>query len=340
MWQVIGHSLAVDFLQRCIWSNRIGHAFLFIGQSQVGKRTLAINLAQALNCLAEDESRPCGQCSACRRIAAGNFADFQIIDLLIEGKGKEGRRKKEIGIEQVRDLQRAAVLQPYEGRYKVFIINNAESLSTEAANALLKTLEEPPEHAVLILLTIDDKLLLPTVVSRCQRVDLRPVAQAVVEEALVTKWGAPIEKARLLSRLCQGRIGWAVAALANSNVLEKRTSAIDQITEVMAADRFTRLEHAARLANQFGKDRQIVKEELELWQSWWRDLMLVKAGCSELLVNHDRSDEIERQAARYSLGEIKEVIDFLRLAWEQLDQNANPRLALEVFMLRLPNGRN
>ncbi|TET38214.1 MAG: AAA family ATPase, partial [Dehalococcoidia bacterium] len=168
MWQVIGHEKAVALLERSMKGGKLSHAYLFVGPPHVGKMTLAMNLAQALNCRGEE--RPCGECPQCRRIARGVHADVQVI-------GLEGRM--EIGIDQIREMQHAASLKPFEGRNRVFIIDGADHLSHEAANCLLKTLEEPPPNDQLILLAANERLLLPTVLSRCQKLELGPLPAPV-----------------------------------------------------------------------------------------------------------------------------------------------------------------
>ena len=169
MWQLTGHSRAIGLLRQSLGSGRLSHAYLFVGPAHVGKFTLALNLAQAVNCDGGDP--PCQECVPCRRIAAAKHADIHIVDLL-------SVEKKEIGIRQVADMQTAAHLPPFEGRHKVFIFDRAELLSHEAANSLLKTLEEPPPNVLIILLTARESALLPTIASRCQRVELRPLPTA------------------------------------------------------------------------------------------------------------------------------------------------------------------
>src|SRR4030042_2469284 len=204
MWRVIGHPRAVELLDNSLKRERLSHAYLFVGPAHVGKMTLAVSLAQALNCEAEDP--PCGECQACRRIEAGKHADVQVIGLTYD-RNAAGRLRTEISIDQIRELQHTASLPPYEGRKKVFIIDGAECLNMEAANCLLKTLEEPPSYVLLILLAVNDRVLLPTIVSRCQRIELGPLSCDLVERTLIEREGIAPEKARVLARLCGGGIG-------------------------------------------------------------------------------------------------------------------------------------
>ena len=293
----------------------------------MGKMTLALNVAQVLNC--EAEEGPCTECVSCRRIAASIHPDVQVI-------GLGSAEKAEIGIDRIREAQHAACLPPYEGKHKVFIIDRAELLSSEAANCLLKTLEEPSPKVLFILLTSRERLLLPTIISRCQRVELRPLAITMVKEMLSQRYKVDSQKAELLARLSGGCAGWALMALEDEQLLQERSQRLTRLLELDSPDQEQHLSYAAELAAQFGKDREQVKETLSLWLNWWHDLLLVKGGGDEFITNIDRKSMLSRQAKDYSLEQIKDFICNLQTVGMQLSQNANPRLALEVLMLNMP----
>jgi DNA polymerase-3 subunit delta' len=327
MWQVIGQTKPIALLQRSLERGDLSHAYLFVGPPHVGKMTLALNLAQALNC--EAEEIPCTECSSCCRIAADIHSDVQVI-------GLSSAEKTEVGIGQIKEIQRAASLPPYEGKCKVFIIDRAELLSGEAANCLLKTLEEPSPQVLFILLTARETLLLPTIISRCQRVELSPLPVTMVKEILNQPYHVDIEKAELLARLSGGCIGWALMAAEDEQLLQERSRRLDELLELDSADHDQHLSYAAELAAQFSKSREQVEGTLSLWLNWWHDLLLVKGGCSEFVTNIDRESILVRQAKNYSLKQIKDFIYDLQTVGVQLSQNANPRLALEVLMLSMP----
>jgi len=330
VWQVIGQTRVVSLLQRSLEAGTLAHAYLLVGPPHVGKMTLALNLAQALNCTAGE--RPCGECASCRKIAAANHADVQVIGLL---QNEDAAEAKLISTDQIEQVQHSASLPPFEGEYKVFIIDGAELLSTEAANRLLKTLEEPVGRVVFILLTTNDSLLLATVVSRCQRLELTPLAAAGVEAALTSR-GIEPQRARLLARLCHGCPGWALAAASDDGLLEQREEALDRLLGVITAGNEERFAYVARLAAQFSQNRGQVYQELDLWLDWWRDLLLVKTDCRDIITNVDRLARLVEMAGDYRLAQMRDFIQSLRTVGEQLRQNANPRLALEVLMLDIP----
>lgn len=321
-WQIIGHEWAAELLCRSIATRRNTHAYLFTGPPQVGKTRLALALAQSLNCEVPDS--PCGQCPACRRIIAGSHPDVQVV----VGTGA-GRKIK---IDQVRALQREAVLAPYEGRYRVYILRRVDRATTEAANSLLKILEEPPAHVVLILTAVHPEALPATVLSRCQCLHLRPVPAQVVEEALNARGLAPSD-AHLLSRLSGGRVGWAVDASEDDAVLNQRQQELDQLLEFMAASRVERLDAAWKAS----RDTQDLLRRIELWMVWWRDLLLVRAGNDAHVLNADRSDELRKLMKQTTLSEIWAMLQALQRTSEQLQANVNARLALEGLLLKLPH---
>jgi DNA polymerase-3 subunit delta' len=303
----------------------------------VGKMTLAVTLAQALNCRMPDS--PCGICSQCQRISAASHPDVQVVSLGSATTDEDARSRTEISIKQVRDdIQHWASLPPFEGSYRIFIIGEADLLSLEAANCLLKTLEEPQEKVLFLLLTSEPSRLPETVISRCQKLDLKPVAAGKIEAALL-KQGASAEKARLLSRLCHGRPGWALAAAADEALLERRTERIERLLDTIEGHVEMRFDYAGELASRFGQKRAEVQETLEEWLDFWRDMLLVKAVLSESVTNLDYAGRLQSLAMGFNINEIRAGIDAIALAAKRLRQNANPRLVLEVLMLDMPTAQ-
>ena len=322
MWQVVGHKWAVDLLKQTLARERVAHAYLLTGPPQIGKRSLALNFAQALNCLSDNEEKPCGQCLACNKIAHGNHPDVQIIE------GENGTLK----IDQMRIVRHEATLSPLEGQWKVYIIRQMEQATAEAANCLLKTLEEPPSNVILMLTASEAEALLPTIVSRCQVLNLRPLATETVQRSLRERWEVDAERAQLLARLSGGRLGWAVAASQNDAILARREKHLDEMIALMGQGRVERLEYAQQLS----RNPEAAPELLLLWLGWWRDLLLAASGSSVGIINIDREDTLRAQAQRYSLGQVRDFVEALRSAAWRLERNANTRLTLEVLMLSLP----
>ncbi len=334
MWQVVGQSRAVSLLQRGLAEGSLAHAYLLSGPRQVGKMTLALELARALNC--EAKEIPCGRCLACEKIASGKHADVQVIGLSQTGRDDGDRLHKEIGIDQIREMQKQVSLPPFEGRCKVFIIDGAEALSSEAANSLLKTLEEPVGRVLFLLLTLDGGLLPPTVVSRCQHLKLSLLPAAEIEAFLRGSLGAEVSKAKLLAHLAQGRIGWAINASRDESLLKERRETLAEALSLISADYEIRFRYAAELALEFGREPDRVKERLGLWLGLWRDLWLIKLGSESQMTNIDLRQELAGLAKRLDLREIKGFLTDLQQVGAQLKKNASPRLVFEVLLLKLP----
>ena len=281
-----------------------------------------MSLAQTLNCAEAD--RPCGMCPSCLKIAHNTHPDVQVI----VGQGAGGSIK----IEQVRALQRDAVLAPYEGHHRVLILRRADLASLEAANSLLKTLEEPPAHVVVVLTAVDVEALPPTVVSRCQRLDLRPLATQTIEKSLSAR-GVVAAQARLLARLSGGRIGWAFDAAADGATLRQRQQDLDQLIALLPAGRVERLDVAAKAS----RDLEVLLRQIGTWTGWWRDLLLLCNGQERDVVNIDRIEEMRSLAGLSTSPEVWAVLQVLQEAAAQLEANVNTRLVMERISLRLPH---
>jgi DNA polymerase-3 subunit delta' len=336
VWQIVGQSRAVSLLQRSLEHGAVAHAYLLVGPPHVGKMTLALDLARLVNC--QGDEPPCSSCDACQKISSGNHADVQVIGLNSAGNSND-KLRTEIVIDQIREIQHSSNLPPFEGRYKVFIIDGAELMSTEAANCLLKTLEEPSAGVIFILLTANESVLPATVVSRCQRLELRPLATAQAGVALGERWGVATPKAELLARLSHGCLGWAILAAGDDSLLEQRSQRLDRLLDITSADYEERFDYASQLVAWFSQSRSLVQEILDLWLDWWRDLLLVKLGCGDGITNMDRQAILLDLAQGYTMTEIRAFISSIQSAGEQLRQNANPRLVLEVLMLSIPERR-
>jgi len=319
---VIGHEWASDLLLSGLAKGRIPHATLIVGPQNIGKTTLAFSFSQALNCTG-GHSVPCGECVSCRKIANGNHPDVRILD-------SPGQSLK---IDEVRDLQRHLSLSPHEGRWRVAVLSDFERATVEAANALLKTLEEPPAQVALVLTATEAEVLLPTIVSRCQVLSLRPLSTAAVKEALISNWNAHPTRADLLAHLSNGRLGWAVRAHEDESLLARRDEHLDNLALLMSKGRVERLAYAADLS----RDSNLVKEVLTLWLGWWRDVLLLASGSQATITNLDRKAMLHQQAGQVTIRQAQRLVAQLRSTTRNLDQNVNVRLALEVLLLSLPS---
>jgi DNA polymerase-3 subunit delta' len=321
-WPVIGHEWAVAHLSRALAHGRMRHAYLITGPDQVGKTTLARAFAAALNCTGE--IAPCGQCRACTLIAKDAHPDVTLITA--ESGGNT------LKIDQVRALQQTLALRPFEARYRVAILRNFHQANPAAANALLKTLEEPAPGVVLLLTATSADLLLPTIVSRCQSLHLRPLSWQTVYQALVQRWGAAPELAQTLARLSGGRIGWAIRALADPSLLALRQEALATLTALLQSSRRERFALVERLP----QDKQTLTEILGIWQSFWRDVVLAATRSQAPITNYDCAGQITALALGAGAEGAERALLATNRTLDYLSRNANTRLALEVLTLDYP----
>ena len=332
MWNFIGNEKAVSLLKRSLEKGSTSHAYLLVGPEHVGKMTLALELAKALNCEAKD--RPCGVCPSCKKIAENKHADIQVIEMPKAAEGES--TKTRVSVEQVNEILHAVNLPPFEGKCKVFIFDGFENLSIAAANRMLKTLEEPVSNVVFFLLAENEKLVPVTIISRCQRLELFPISFEQEERVLVERWKVDPQKAKLLARLSAGRLGWAVAMSLDDSLLQQRNEWLDTWLEIIDSDLDTRFVFAAKTVDKFSQNRETVLQKLDMLRDWWRDVLLVKAGNSEAVTNVDREAELKEMSARYSLVKIRYFLRDVQAASEQLKKNINPQLVMEVLMLNMP----
>lgn len=325
-WPVFGHDWAVDQLRKSIAHGRVRHAYLITGASNIGKNTLAHAFAMALNCTAPDEAaRPCLQCRSCHLIMSGNHPDILY--------GEHDDSTGALRIDAIRAVMRGLSMKPFESRYRVAIFADFDAAQPRAQDALLKTLEEPSPSAILILQAASPEALLPTITSRSQIINLRPVTLPVIRDMLAEHYGAETDRAELLARLCGGRIGWAISAFEDPAVLEQRETALDLLERCIEANRAGRFDVAQNL----GKDKQALGPVLELWQTYWRDLLLLTSGAREVPpANSDRLVRLQQFAIRLSTDEVNAALKATRRLLNDLRYNINLRLALEVMFLDYP----
>ena len=317
---VYGHRLVANSLLQAVTSQQIPQALLITGPPKVGKTTMAQAFAMTINCLTDHP--PCGQCQSCRKIQGHNHPDVMLFDDTTES----------LKIEQVRELQRNLVLKPIESHYKLAIFSQFERATLPAANALLKTLEEPPRHAILILTAHQAINLLPTIVSRCQVIKLKPIPGPAIAQALRDKWGASSTQADLLSRLAAGRLGWAGQPPwpnrpcwpVGNNLWQTCLNSSAVITPF-----------GWLMQTPLPEDQKPCKTYSNLWLTWWRDLLLLKNGASKGVINIDQLDQLSLFARQLGLNQILNALDDTFEALKNLNYNVNIRLNFEVLLLRL-----
>jgi len=318
--EIIGQQRPVRLIQRAIANDHLPHAYLFVGPEGVGKRLTAITLAKALNC-EEGSDDCCDRCLSCKKIDDWNHPD-------VSGICPDGQF---IRIESIREFQRSLNYRPFEGKERVCIFDGADRMKAEGANALLKTLEEPPRDTLLVLLATERNLLLPTIVSRCQPVTFSPLPTEQMVEELTRR--LPIEKreARTVAALSQGSLGRALE-MVSQEIWEKRPEIIHGLIELSSEN----VQRAFAMAESLADLGETLALVFPIMISWYRDLIVWNENRQvDRLINQDFCEAIREGAARMSRWSTVRRIEAINETSKALSQNANRLLAMENLMLQL-----
>lgn len=324
--EIWGQEKGINVLKNALRSKRLAHAYLFVGPEGVGKRLIALNLAKTLNCSTPPNTEDCcDQCPSCQKINAHMHPDL----ILIEPAGEV------IKIGQLRDLQTSLRFRPWEGKARICLFEAAESMNDEAANAFLKTLEEPPVDTYFFLITSRPHMLLPTILSRCQWVKFQSLSKEVIVRILIEKHSFPQDKANFLATLGEGS---AARALTFSQRLEiaKRLEWL-RMLDTLPNKSFKEI---SAFCEEITRHEQI-DDLLELWKIWVRDLALYKIKAEKkenskiALINQDLEEQIAGAMEKYSWRDLNFLFARLLQGQKTIGQKVNPQLALENLMLQI-----
>lgn len=330
-WPIVGHKTIVSYLQQSLENEKVGHAYLFTGPRQIGKNTVAQYFVNSLICDGLNKGSgpvPCGQCEYCRQMANKMHPDFFYVSREINEK--TGKLKKNISIEQIRQLQNKLSLHSFLNSYKVAIIDQAESLSLEAANSLLKTLEEPSPKTVIILLASNLVVLPQTIASRCQVIKFLPVGSKEILEHLQTL-KVERKKAKAIAELAFGRPGMAISYTTEPENYDDFLEKVNQFILLLKSglsQRFKLISEMDELS-----DVNSLKESLVTWSKVLRDIFLIKYSAPNLVSNVKSFSELEKISAGYNFETLIKILGEINLTKRYLDANVNPKLALENLVL-------
>jgi len=325
-WKIVGHDWAVELLRNHVRRGQMRHAYLFSGPQGLGRRTLALEFAKAINCRQVDEQgNPCGSCSMCNK-----FDQMQQVDLSIVQAEEIGGTIK---VEQVRDLQHSLSLTPYEANYRVALLLRFQEANANAQNALLKILEEPPPRVVLLLTVDAVDNLLPTVASRCEVLRLRPMPINGLKRALSDNYEVDGDQAEQLAHFSGGRVGLALGMREDPLLLEQRDHWLAELKRLLHSDRCDRFAFAEGIY----RNRNKVRTCLQTWLTYWRDVMILTTGSDVPLVNIDHRTEIMKIAAEHDLRSAKQRVSDIDRTIQLMDTtNTNIRMLIEALLLDLP----
>lgn len=322
---ITGHEDIIRQMREAAGSGRINHAYLITGEEGMGKKTLAEAFAMALVCEHEDPGmRPCLSCSACRRAAAKSHPDIIYVT---------HEKPRIISVDDVRDqIVATADILPYEGGRKIYIIPDAEKMNASAQNAFLKTLEEPPDYVVLLLLAANPDPLLPTILSRCIRMPLRPVPDRLVDSYIREKLELPDYEAKVITAYAQGNIGKAVRAAREGAFADIRDQAV-ALAKGLGQMNVASLREAVR---RLKEEKDHTGDTLDIMLLFFRDVLYYKASADiDAIVFANEISAIRDMAKRMSYEGILSIYDAIEKCRIRIAANVNPELAIELLLLAI-----
>lgn len=321
--EIVGHKEIIKHLQNSITLGKVSHAYIVSGENGSGKSLLASAFAMTLQCQKKGAD-PCLECSSCKRALSQNHPDIIFVT---------SEKSNSIGIEDIRtQVIDDVAIKPYCSSYKVYIIRGAEKLTLQAQNALLKTIEEPPAYAVILLLTSNQDALLPTITSRCVKLSLRPVHESMVKDFLMETMHIPDYQASMDAVFSQGNIGKA-KKMAESNEFNYMT---EKALRILKKSKDLEWNELMDMLKELTQDKESVFEYLDLYIMWFRDVLLYKATKDvDGLVFKTQLNSIKERAKQSSYEGVEKILDAIGKAKERLQANVNFDLAMELLFMTI-----
>ena len=321
--EIVGHEQIKEHMQAAIRDKKPFHAYLFQGEEGVGKEALARTFAAGLQCQSESADKPCKECVSCRQMESGNQPDVIWVT----------REKASLGVDEIREqLCNTMDIKPFSSPYKIYLVPEAEKMTEAAQNALLKTIEEPPEYGIVILMTSNISALLPTIQSRCLTMEFRPLSTAVVESYVKEHCQVPDYQARASAAFAQGNLGKAMRYAKSEDFIERKDHIISLLRHVEQMD----LSEMLALIKDLGTRKDEVRDYIDLMVLWYRDVLLFKAtkDINQLLFQ-DEASYISREASHRSYEKIEEILQAFEKAKVRLRANVNFDITMELMLLAL-----
>lgn len=320
---IVGQEQLKEHLQNAIAMNKVSHAYIINGERNAGKEFIARVFAMALQC-EKKEAEPCGECHSCKQALSNNQPDIIYIS---------HEKPNTIGVEDIRaQINNDIVIKPYSSPRKIYIVNEGEKMTPQAQNALLKTLEEPPEYAVIVILTTNVEALLPTVLSRCVVLNMKPVSDALVKKYLMEQLGVPDYKANICVAFARGNIGKA-KLLASSEEFEKvKDEAISLVKNINDME----IHEIVKAIKKISEYKFDVNDYLDILMAWYRDVLFFKATKDvNSLVFKEEIQQIMRVSDRSTYEGIETIVNALQSAKKRLEANVNFDLTMELLLLAI-----
>lgn len=317
---IIGHEQIKEHLQNAITMNKVSHAYIFNGPDRSGKMALAKSFAMALQCERHTDEG-CMECHSCKQALSGNHPDIIYL---------QHSKPNTISVDDIRtQINNDIAIKPYASPYKIYIIGEAEKMNQQAQNALLKTLEEPPAYAVILLLTNNADLFLPTILSRCITLNLKAVPDSAIRNLLMEKYQIPDYQADLCTAFAQGTVGKAIQLASSEDFNEIRSSSLNLLKRIKEMD----LPEMIDSVKQINTYKLEINDYFDIMFIWYRDVLLYKATKDiNSLIFKDEISDIKKQASKSSYEGIETIIKSLDKAKRRLNANVNFDLVMELLL--------
>ncbi|MCT4607014.1 MAG: DNA polymerase III subunit delta' [Marinisporobacter sp.] len=318
---IIGQEKVIRYLKTSIRNKRIAHAYIFEGPKGIGKVDGAIVFAKAVQCK-NYEGAICNHCSSCLKVDTNNHPDIKII----EPEGKSIKNK------QIEEFQQDLLRRPYESNKKIYIIKDANLMTDSAQNRLLKTLEEPPEYAIIILISMHANSFLPTIKSRCQILKFSPIGEKIIEELLKDRYKVSSKEAKVLAAFSDGILGKALRLKESEEFKNKREETIQVIEKLLNKDALIVFD----LVEFFQNNKEDIYEILDFMLFWFRDVLLLsQTGEDQFLINIDQEETLQRHMYAIGYNKIGNIISTIEKTKNDIKANVNFQLAIEMMLLTI-----
>lgn len=318
--EILAQEHIVNHFKNAIKADKLSHAYIISGGKGSGKKTLAAAFAMAVQC---GRPEPCGTCRSCRQSLSGNHPDIKWITY----------EKSSIGVDEIREqINNDIIIRPYSGRHKIYIVPDADKMTVQAQNALLKTIEEPPEYAIIILLTDNADILLQTILSRCIVLKTKPVPDDTIKQLIMRKYSVPDYSAATVAAFAGGNVGAAVRLVSSEDFNDMKNAVVGSLRDIDTVDIAELISHV-KTASEYKKNSE---EYFTLVRIWFRDVMVFKStGDADRLTFREEYNNIRRQADKFSYNGLKRAAEAVDKAINRISANVNFENVIELMFLSI-----
>lgn len=322
---ILGNDMVKDHFKKAIEGHKVSHAYILTGEAGMGRKSIANAFAMTLLC-EKGGSEPCMVCHSCKQVLGGNHPDLIYVT---------HEKPASIGVDDIREqINDTIMIRPYSSYYKIYIVDEAEKMTVQAQNALLKTIEEPPSYAVILLITTNQEAFLPTILSRCIQLKLKPLKDFTVKSYLTEHLHVPDKEAEICAAFARGNLGKAIHLSSSDEFKELYQKVMSVIKSVGDMDITMLLDCIREI-----KDQKFeMNDMLDLMQLWFRDVLMFKVTKDmNLLIFRDEYKAINEMGQKYDYAGLEEILNAVDLARTRLEANVNMELTMELLLLTIKN---